>query len=484
MKKRLVMILASMVVFSGLLYAGAFEVIEEQGVVRVKLDDELFTEYHYEAADRPYFYPVIAPTGDNITRHWPMRDINPDEAKDHRHHRSLWFTHGDVNGQDFWVEGKGPKIVQTMLEVKSAGDEAVIISGNEWRKKDGRVVCTDLRKHTIRTAGDSRMIDFEITLKASHGKLTLGATKEGAMAVRVTPTLRARGKVAQGRMLNSEGVQGKDCWGKKADWCDYSGPVNGKMVGVTIMAHPENPSHPTWWHARDYGLCTANPFMKSKMEIADGESLTFKFRVFIHNGTAEEVDVVKAYGDYVGGGSLASGSKMDSIFNGRDFSGWKIPENNAWWKVEDGIIKCQSGPKKKGSIIWTEKKYRDFVVEYDFKFGEGTIDSGLFLRTKKQQVQLGFSGSKKRDMTGSVYVPGSGYPLEAEGVMALLKPKDWNRMKIKVVGEVYAISLNGKAVLVYDDQTGKAVEEGPIGFQLHPGRNMAIDFRNIRIREL
>jgi len=454
--------------------------------VRVVLNGELLTEYHYGDAGRPYFYPVFAPTGDNITRHWPMKDTNQDEQRDHKHHRSLWFTHGDVNGHDFWSEGRGPKIVQTGMTVDSGDTRCVIFTRNEWRTADGEVVCTDMRRHKIRKSGNSRIIDFEITIRASHGDVVFGDTKEGSMAMRVAPTLRNRGKVAKGSMVNSEGGSGKGIWGKRAKWCDYYGPINGKVVGIAIMDHPGNPRHPTWWHARDYGLCGANPFGQSYFErkpkgtgdlkIKKGESVTFKYRVLVHHGTAEQAGIEKLYQEY------ARAPESRSLFNGEDFTGWTVPKNNTWWKAQDGIIAVKSGPKKKGSILWTERKFRDFVVEMDFRFGEGTIDSGIFLRTARQQVQLGISGSLKRDMTCSVYVPGRGYPREAERIKELLKPKDWNAVKVEAVGSVYTIWLNGVPVLVYEAQ--QAIEEGPIGLQLHGGKVMAIDFRNVRVSEL
>jgi len=177
------------------------------------------------------------------------------------------------------------------------------------------------------------------------------------------------------------------------------------------------------------------------------------------------------------------GPKLKPIFNGKDLSGWKAPDKNIWWKVNDGMISCKSGPKKKGSTLWTEKKYKNFIIETDFRFGEGTVDSGIFLRTTKQQVQMGISGSLKRDMTCSIYVPGKGYPKEAKGVKQLLKPKDWNTINVKAVGGVYTMTLNGKQVLVFDGAKD-AIEEGPIGLQLHGGKVMAIDFRDIRLAEL
>lgn len=184
----------------------------------------------------------------------------------------------------------------------------------------------------------------------------------------------------------------------------------------------------------------------------------------------------------VGCGTVSGGGDLKSAFNGQDLTGWKAPKNNIWWTANEGILSARNGSQRRGSILWTEKTYKDFIVELDFRFGEGRIDSGIFLRTERQQVQLGISGSKKRDMTGSVYVPGKGYPFEAEGVKDLLKLKGWNTMKVKAVGTIYTIWLNGKQVLVYEAK--RAVEEGPIGLQMHRGNVMAIDFRNIRIAEL
>ncbi len=167
-----------------------------------------------------------------------------------------------------------------------------------------------------------------------------------------------------------------------------------------------------------------------------------------------------------------------SVFDGKSLAGWKAPANNRWWTVEDGVLVAQSGANKKGSNLWTEKQYTDFVVKLEFKF-DGKGDSGIFLRNEKQQVQIGISGSLKRDMTGSIYVPGKGYPKEAKGVKELLKINQWNSMKVEVKGPDYRIWLNGKLVLEFTGE--KVADKGPVGLQLHGGKNMRIDFRNIEI---
>ncbi len=132
-------------------------------------------------------------------------------------------------------------------------------------------------------------------------------------------------------------------------------------------------------------------------------------------------------------------------------------------------------------MLWTEKKYKNFIIELDFKMGEGTVDSGVFLKND-DQIQIGISGSLKRDMTGSPYIPKKKYPKEAEGVKELLKEKDWNTLKIKVLGNTYTVWLNGKQVV--EDTSDTAIAEGPIGLQIHPGKEMEIFFKNIKVTEL
>lgn len=151
-------------------------------------------------------------------------------------------------------------------------------------------------------------------------------------------------------------------------------------------------------------------------------------------------------------GGMAQEVKLKKAFNGKNFKGWVEPENNIWWTINDGVLKTTSDPEQTGSILWTDKKYNDFVVETEFLYGEGTVDTGIFLREDSQQIQMGISGSLKRDMTGSPYIVGKGYPVEAEGVAEILKPNEWNTIKIKAIDNVYTVWLNGKEVVTYTSE--------------------------------
>ena len=277
--------------------------------IRIEINGKLFTEYHFKNVPRPYFYPVIGPTGKPVTRHWPMKE-GENEQYDHSHHRSLWFTHGDVNGYDFWSEGRGAgKIVHDkFLKVTSGPEVGIIQSQNRWVAYSGEVICTDTLTHKFYHRPEGQMMDFDITIHASQGEVTLGDTKEGSMAIRLAPTMRLRGKVGQGHIVNSEGIRDAQTWGKRAAWCDYYGPVNGQTVGVAIFDHPQNPKHPTWWHVRDYGLFTANPFGVHYFEnkpkgtgditIPSGKSLTLRYRLYFHKGDEKQAKVAEHYREY------------------------------------------------------------------------------------------------------------------------------------------------------------------------------------------
>jgi hypothetical protein len=308
--KTLTQILCACVFFLSALTAEAAVTVTETGkTVKVEIDGKLFTEYYFKDVPRPYFYPVIGPTGKPITRHWPMKEVE-NEEHDHIHHRSLWYTHGDVNGHDFWTEeeGHGKIIHDEFLKLRSGSKSGIIKSQNRWETENGKIVCTDTRVHRFHVTDSGVMTDFDVTIHASNGDVVFGDTKEGTMAIRLAPTMRLKGPVGNGHIVNSEGQQDDKTWGKRAAWCDYYGPVDGETVGVAIFDHPDNPKHPTWWHVRDYGLFAANPFgvhdfegkpeSTGDVKISNGQSLTFRYRLFFHKGDEKQAQVAERYREY------------------------------------------------------------------------------------------------------------------------------------------------------------------------------------------
>lgn len=282
--------------------------------LRIEINGQLFTEYYFRDVPRPFLYPIVGPGGVEMTRNWPMKET-PGEEHDHPHHRSLWFAHGMVNGQDFWTEGpKTGKIVHDQFLEVSDGRSGLIRATNKWVAADGTVECTDETTLRISSSPD-RTIDFDVTLHAPDSPVVFGDTKEGSLGFRLAEPLTMRHKVGgktlggDGHYINSNGERDGDAWGKRADWCDAYAALDGKTIGVAIFDHPQNPHHPTWWHARDYGLFAANPFgehdfekLKDKdkgaLTIPAGQSATFRWRILLHEGDATQAGIAEKYKTY------------------------------------------------------------------------------------------------------------------------------------------------------------------------------------------
>jgi hypothetical protein len=171
------------------------------------------------------------------------------------------------------------------------------------------------------------------------------------------------------------------------------------------------------------------------------------------------------------------------LFNGKDLTGWVVPQPNTQWRVERGVLVGESDEKLTGSMLWTEAKFGDFVFETDVRW-EGDPDSGVFMRIPALQVQIGTSISQKRDLTGSFYIPKKGYPeeLQAKDAAKYLKRGDWNTLRIEAKGTTFTVSINGHPVSKLSDPQYAA--PGPIGVQIHAKLKMKVEFRNIRVQPL
>ena len=274
--------------------------------VDVTVENAPFTSYIFQGHAQPILFPIRVPGGETITRSWPMVPDVEGEAHDHVHHESLWFCHGSVNGIDFWARKHAageptPRIEQVNLKVCQSGPQGLLEADNRWCAADGTVVCTDTR--TLAFSGDAKAhtLDYLITLRADHGPVILGDTKEGTMALRVRSALQPvdayESTGAVGKIVNSSGLIDGAAWGKPARWVDYSAPIAGRTIGVAAFDHPTNLRHPSLWHAREYGLCAANPFGihdftgappgSGDYTIPAGGTLELRYRFVFHTLDAE-----------------------------------------------------------------------------------------------------------------------------------------------------------------------------------------------------
>jgi len=270
-----------------------------QGYLEVLMAGAVFAGYRY-AADirRPFIYPLMGPFGVSVT--W-------DSPPDHPHHDSLWVSHGDLGGVNFWSdEETSGRIVHRRFEALEEGAVyARVVSVNDWVAPGGARMLEETRvMRFYNTPLEGRILDLEIGLMAVRDVVIKDTKEAGPLGARVAESMEVE---SGGRIVNSEGgVNESETWGRRARWCDYSGPCrrgSDRWNGLAVLDHPANPNHPTYWHVRDYGLICPNistrfPNFPGGRALKSGDSLRLRYRLYVHKGDAQEAGVEQKHRDY------------------------------------------------------------------------------------------------------------------------------------------------------------------------------------------
>jgi hypothetical protein len=285
----------------------------EPGKIAVEIDGKPFTNYYYNwKMANPFLHPLRSTTGLAVTRGFPVEKVEG-ESSDHISHHGLWYSHGDINDVDFWRETTGdpaqdrkfPLPVGRMVpksepKTVSKGDSGTLMAELALMTPEKKSLGTVVELFTFSRQGTNHVVDLHVTLRADQGvSLKMGDTEEGSLGLRFADEFRQD----RGAMLsNSDGLMTTEkIWGKRAKWVDYSTTLKGQKAGVVILDHPKNPKHPTYWHARGYGLCAANAFGEhdfyddksrdGSVTIPKDGKLEFRYRIVIHQGDAKDAKV-------------------------------------------------------------------------------------------------------------------------------------------------------------------------------------------------
>lgn len=300
-------------------------------MVNVTVNGKPFTTLFYpDTLEKPVLYPIYAADGQVITRGYPLSP-RADEPTDHPHHIGLWFNYESVNGLDFWNNSfaiaadkkKNYGWIQTdkIVETKS-GNKGLLTYAAHWHDINKKVLLNELTTFTFSSNGNTRVIDRVTTLTATDEDVHFKDVKDGLLGLRVAHELQLpdtsvkkftddKGNVtnvqgnayATGNYVTSEGKTGNAAWGTRGQWCMLYGKEGADSISIAIIDHPGNIGYPTYWHARDYGLFSANPlgqkiFNNGKetlnFTLEKGKSVTFRYRIIIYSGNKrlsnEEVD--------------------------------------------------------------------------------------------------------------------------------------------------------------------------------------------------
>lgn len=264
---------------------------------------------------KPFLHPLRAASGTIVSRQFPMVAGVEGESHDHPHQRGLFFAHENVNGTDFWnneftykTPNRGVIVFDKIEEMKNGKRSGTLRVSFDWKDPRGTVLLTEDRTMVFYDGAKNRVIDFDVTLTAVGGEVTMGDAKDGGFGIRVADAMK---EDKGGIMVNAEGGRGeKNVWGKPSNWVDYSGEIGGEKVGIAIFDNPANPNHPNRWHSRAYGLFAVNPFGNHVFDpaapvrpipLARGASLRFRWRVVVHPGDAESAGIAALWARYATG---------------------------------------------------------------------------------------------------------------------------------------------------------------------------------------
>jgi hypothetical protein len=309
----------------------------QQRRVDVLVGGAPFTSYVWpERLTKPVLFPIRTAGGAVVTRGFPL-EPRPGERVDHPHQVGLWFTHGDVNGVDFWnnsearsseERAKMGTIRHVAIDEATGGPTGTLRVRLDWVMPDGKVVIRERATYRFAGGQDRRRIDRTTVLSATDQRVTFTDNKEALFGIRVARALEmpsseplvftdASGRVSAVPVLNNEGVSGAytssegltgdAVWGTRARWVALSGRVGREDVVLLMLDHPLNPGYPTYWHARGYGLFAANGLGarvfsngKQQLDLAlePGASARFRHRLLILSGPFEAQRAESAWRDF------------------------------------------------------------------------------------------------------------------------------------------------------------------------------------------
>ena len=277
----------------------------EPNVLHVLIGRQPFADYVYydQEISRPYFAQVKSPSGIQVTRNRPP--IDGEDLMDHQNmHPGIWMSFGDLSGNDYWRLKAKVEHEQFIEKPEARESEGTFAVRNYYldASSNNRIAQEEARyRFLVQPQGYLLIQESSFEPYGENNQIAFGDQEEMGFSVRLST-----GLVEQfgGQITDSEGRTGAETiWSNSAEWIDYSGDSNGKWVGVTLMPDPAN-FRESWFHVRDYGLLTANPFgreamgkgARSEVVVQKGESLRLRYGVLIHSSEAgSDYDPVVAY---------------------------------------------------------------------------------------------------------------------------------------------------------------------------------------------
>jgi Methane oxygenase PmoA len=318
-----------------------FKKIANENKIAITIGGKLFTNYYFPGQDilkKAVLYPVLSPSGQTITRGWPL-DPKPGERVDHPHHVGVWLNYEDANGHDFWnnsndIDPKKRKygtIVATgSFKTKVIKNKGELDVTADWLDENKGIMLKETTKYVFTGNEKAFTVDRITTLKAVVDLVNFKDVKDGFFAIRVNRNLEHPSKTADvftdasgiatkvpvldntgvtGNYKNAEGIEGEKTWSLRSPWVTLEGMMENGAKSVTIFDHKKNLNYPSYWHTRGYGLFSVNPlgeavFTKGEkttnLNLKKGEEITFRYRLTVADMHFSKADLDKIAADFDG----------------------------------------------------------------------------------------------------------------------------------------------------------------------------------------
>ncbi len=269
------------------------------------------TQIHFGAElRRPFLFPIIGPTGDSLTRLG-----HPHDPHGHSHHNSVWISHHDVGGVSFWSD-RGKESGQIKLERMVRYDDAAdIAKANQapsaqrvrdegalveafflWSGAEGKTLLREQRIVRVYPLDEREwLLVIDLVLQPTADPVTLGKTPFGLLGVRMAKSIGVLD--GGGRILSSEGKRGEaEVLWQRARWVDYAGPItDDETAGITLLDHPSNPNHPTYFHVRGDGWMGTSLTFDAPRTIERDTPLALRYGLYVHRGVLKAEVIEQAF---------------------------------------------------------------------------------------------------------------------------------------------------------------------------------------------